>query len=90
LDVSTAASVVITGLIPFARGRHGTVTDRDIYPDPSRDHWFSMLDRPRKAVAQWYPLTDHVTPPPFNVAPSTAVIPARNADSQPAVHTPDH
>jgi len=30
------------------------------YGGLSRDHWFSMLDRPRKAVAQWYPLTDHV------------------------------
>jgi len=30
------------------------------YGGSSRDHWFSMLDRPRKAVAQWYPLSDHL------------------------------
>ncbi|KAK3098041.1 hypothetical protein FSP39_015542 [Pinctada imbricata] len=25
-----------------------------------RDHWFEMLENPRKPVAQWYPLQEHV------------------------------
>ncbi|XP_063405091.1 synaptotagmin-9-like [Mytilus trossulus] len=26
----------------------------------ARDHWFEMLENPRKPVAQWYPLQEHV------------------------------
>lgn len=26
----------------------------------ARDHWFEMLESPRKPVAQWYPLQEHV------------------------------
>lgn len=25
-----------------------------------RDHWFKMLELPRKSVAQWYQLSEHV------------------------------
>ena len=25
-----------------------------------RDHWFEMLENPRKPVAQWYPLLEHI------------------------------
>jgi len=56
----------------------------------SRDHWFSMLDRPRKAVAQWYPLNDHV---PINYSASTTMmLPAGLAGnaSEPSVHTTAH
>ena len=54
------------------------------YGGLSRDHWFSMLDRPRKAVAQWYPLTDHI---PLSY-PTTSTMPtAFNGNaSEPSVH----
>lgn len=54
------------------------------YGGQSRDHWFSMLDRPRKAVAQWYPLTDHV---PWSQTDYLSAGLAGNA-SEPTVHLP--
>jgi len=39
----------------------------------SRDHWFTMLDRPRKAVAQWHSLADHVPPLSYPAAATAAV-----------------
>jgi len=56
------------------------------YGGLSRDHWFSMLDRPRKAVAQWYLLTDH-TPISSFIATSVPAGLDFNA-SQPTVQTP--
>ena len=60
------------------------------YGGLSRDHWFSMLDRPRKAVAQWYQLSDQV--PLSRTASTTMILPtglAGNA-SEPSVHTATH
>ena len=31
-----------------------------IYLGLGRDHWFEMLENPRKPVAQWHPLTETV------------------------------
>ncbi len=30
------------------------------YIGPGRDHWFEMLESPRKPIAQWYPLQEHI------------------------------
>ncbi|XP_061176520.1 synaptotagmin-9-like [Saccostrea echinata] len=30
------------------------------YPGLGRDHWFEMLENPRKPLAQWYTLQEHV------------------------------
>ena len=30
------------------------------YIGPGRDHWFEMLENPRKPIAQWYSLNEHV------------------------------
>ncbi|KAL5010988.1 hypothetical protein ScPMuIL_013293, partial [Solemya velum] len=30
------------------------------YPGLGRDHWFEMLENPRKPIAQWYTLQEHV------------------------------
>ena len=56
------------------------------YGGLSRDHWFSMLDRPRKAVAQWHPLSDHV--PLVSCTASTTTGLGTNNSSQPSVDTP--
>jgi len=59
------------------------------YGGVSRDHWFSMLDRPRKSVAQWHALTDHIPAPGCTVASTTTTTPVSGFDgntSQPAIH----
>ncbi len=38
------------------------------YVGAGRDHWFEMLENPRKPVAQWYPLLEHVP----GLSPSSA------------------
>ncbi|XP_046556211.1 synaptotagmin-9-like isoform X1 [Haliotis rubra] len=47
----------------------GSVALGPKYNGLGRDHWYEMLENPRKPVAQWYPLQEHL-PAPSNMTPN--------------------